>query len=238
MQLQALIFDVDGTLAETEEAHRRAFNETFALAGLDWNWDFDRYRELLRVTGGKERMARHATDVGCELPASGPRSIVELHARKTERYNAFVRSGEVGLRPGVVELIADAELAGLRMAVATTTSPANVESLIRSTLGRDPDNVFDAICAGDMVKAKKPAPDIYVAALAALGLDAGAAVAFEDSAVGLTAARAAGLATVVTPSLYTDGDDFTGALRVLADLRPDGRSLDVATIRAWHAGPA
>jgi beta-phosphoglucomutase-like phosphatase (HAD superfamily) len=238
MSLRALVFDVDGTLAETEEAHRRAFNETFAEAGLDWHWPFGRYRELLRVTGGKERMRRHALDIGEELPMSGPRSIGELHARKTERYNAFVRSGAVGLRPGVAELIADAEREGLALAIATTTTLENVETLIRSTLRREPAEVFAVICAGDMVKAKKPAPDIYIAALDRLGLPPDAAVAVEDSAVGLAAARGARLSAIVTPSLYTAGDDFSGALRVLPELAWNGRPLDVATLAAWHARAA
>lgn len=233
MPIDALIFDVDGTLADTEETHRAAFNRTFAAAGLDWHWTEDLYRDLLRVAGGKERMAHYAGRRGLTMPATGARSIAALHARKTEAYNAIVREGGIALRPGVSELVTEARQAGLAMAIATTTSLANVRSLVEVTLGGSIEDHFDVVAAGDMVPAKKPAPDVYLLALEQLGVSPSRAIAFEDSAIGLAAARAASIATIVTPSLYTADHDFTGALSILADLATplaSGKRLDIAEL--------
>lgn len=208
MDLRALIFDVDGTLAETEEAHRQAFNETFAAEGIDWNWCPLTYRELLRTTGGKERMRAHRAVVG-----HGPSDadIPELHKRKTVRYGEIIAEGGVPLRPGVAELIRQAQDAGLRLAIATTTNRPNVDKLIAATLGVPASEIFDVIAAGDEVAAKKPAPDVYLLALERLGLPPETALAFEDSVPGLASAKAAGLKVVLTPSAYTSGEDFAGA---------------------------
>ncbi len=218
MTLKALIFDVDGTLAETEEIHRRAFNETFSDFGLDWNWDRDLYKELLRVTGGKERMrffmeAHSGSDADQALGA-----IPEIHAAKTSRYTSLIHAGAVELRPGVRELILEAKAEGMKLAIATTTSLPNVEALIRATWGHCPGDVFDVVAAGDEVSRKKPAPDVYLLALARLGLDPSCCIAFEDSENGLYSALAAGLGTIVTTSIYTYDQDFSGALAVLPDL--------------------
>lgn len=218
MSLAALIFDVDGTLAETEEVHRAAFNEAFRAHGLDWAWSVADYRKLLRTTGGKERIAafqRTALPAAHHLP---PEEIARLHAAKTRLYAARVDAGGLALRPGVAALIAAARARGLRLAVATTTSRPNVESLAAAAWGRPADAVFDVIAAGDEVAAKKPAPDIYRLALDRLGLDAARCLAFEDSRNGLLAARGAGLATIVTPSTYTAHESFEGAEQVLPDL--------------------
>jgi len=212
----ALIFDVDGTLAETEELHRRAFNETFAAWGLPWHWDRRLYGELLSVAGGKERLAHflaaHAPSTTEEI------DIAALHAAKTERYAQLIGEGAVSLRPGIARLMAETQAAGARLAIATTTSLANVEALLNATLGREALAAFAAIGAGDMVSAKKPAPDVYLYVLDRLGLPAEECVALEDSRNGLAAARAAGIATVITPSIYTEREDFAGALAVLSDL--------------------
>jgi beta-phosphoglucomutase-like phosphatase (HAD superfamily) len=160
--LRALIFDVDGTLAETEELHRQAFNQSFAAFGLPWAWDQALYKQLLDVTGGKERIAHFVGDGS--LPAE---TIAALHADKTQRYAHLVASGGVTLRPGVRRLLSEAEGQGVRLAIATTTSRPNVDALLQATLGRQP---FEVIAAGDEVPAKKPAPDIYRLALHRLGL--------------------------------------------------------------------
>ena len=199
MTLRAIIFDVDGTLAETEELHRRAFNEAFAAAGLDWHWDRADYRRLLKVTGGKERIAAHVAAAGVASP-----DIPALHRDKTERYTALMAAGEIALRPGIAELIADARSEGLRIAIATTTSRPNVDALIRATMGADTGAIFDAVAAGDEVAAKKPAPDVYLLALHRLNLTAPEAVALEDSLNGFTSAHAAGLRCIVAASAYTD----------------------------------
>lgn len=219
--LSALIFDVDGTLADTErDGHRVAFNEAFAAAGLPWHWDESRYLALLQVTGGKERMRRFAEeeDPGFLDRADADEVIAALHADKTARYVALVGSGSIALRPGVESLIREARAQGLTLAIATTTTPANVTALLTSTLGKDAEGWFAAIGAADSVAAKKPAPDVYDWVLARLDLPAEQCLAFEDSGAGLAAARGAGLRTVVTPSEHAKDDDFTGALTLLPDL--------------------
>lgn len=221
MPLDALIFDVDGTLSETEEAHREAFNVAFADAGLDWTWDRGLYGELLKVTGGKERI-RHFIDT--RLPAGSfaradlAEWIAQLHQAKTRIYTGMVDGGAVGLRPGVASLLDAARTAGLRLAIATTTSLPNVESLLEATLGSGWDAVFEVIAAGDQVARKKPAPDVFELALRRLELGAGACLALEDSANGLASARGAGLGTVITTSAYTAGETFEGALTVVESL--------------------
>lgn len=215
---RAIIFDVDGTLSETEETHRRAFNRSFSDAGLDWHWDQDLYRQLLEVTGGKERIRYYIERFGgTGVPMDTlDEFIPTLHARKTEHYTAMVSGGEVPLRPGIHALIDDARSNGFRLAIATTTTPANVDALLGATLGGDA--IFEAICAGDSVANKKPAPDVYDLALKQLGLPAEACVAIEDSRNGLLSSVAAGIATVVTPGIYTAGADFSEAALVIDDL--------------------
>jgi beta-phosphoglucomutase-like phosphatase (HAD superfamily) len=191
MPLEALIFDVDGTLAETEELHRQAFNETFRAFGLDWVWAADVYRELLRVTGGRERIIHYVDHYA--RPGGGALAMArEMHADKTARYARLLGAGAVAPRPGVRRLIAEAHDAGLRLAIATTTSPGNVEPLLGAIFGPLALSWFSVIAAGDIVAAKKPAPDIYDYALRELGCAASACVAFEDSANGVVAARKAG----------------------------------------------
>lgn len=250
MELEALLFDVDGTLADTErDGHRVAFNRAFAEAGLDWHWSVPLYGELLAVTGGKERIRRyldaHRPDV--RLPADADGYIATLHAAKTRHYTEMLAEGAIPLRPGVERLLREARDAGLRLGIATTTTPENVTGLITHALGEAALDWFEVIAAGDVVPAKKPAPDIYVHALERLGLPPAAALAVEDSELGLQSARAAGLVTVVTVNEYTRDHDFTGAAAVLDDLGEPGRgaveaasgrslpAVDVARLREWHA---
>lgn len=245
-----LIFDIDGTYAETEETHREAFNRTFAAYGLLWVWDRPMYKRLLEVTGGKERIGHYVETFD---PEGGERAlalIAEIHAAKTDRYTAMIDEGAARPRPGVKRLIEEAKAAGVPVAIATTTSLPNVEALIRATLGPDGMSVFDAIGAGDMIKGKKPAPDIFNYTLERLGIGPEDAIAFEDSVNGLRSAGAAGLRAIITPSMYTDDQDFNGAFSVLSDLgEPDrpyrhiagaGANDKMVTIEAlarWLATP-
>jgi HAD superfamily hydrolase (TIGR01509 family) len=250
--LQAVIFDVDGTLADTEpEGHRVAFNRAFEEFGLDWYWSVEKYGELLSTTGGKERLRRFVAE-GATLPELAARigidtAIARLHALKSDIYASMVLAGRIPLRPGVARLIRELRESGLRLAIATTTTPSSLASLIRANFGGDMTALFDVVGAGDIVPRKKPAPDIYHWVLKRLELPAEACIAIEDSPPGLAAARAAGLPTVVTVSAYTAGQPFPDAVSVISDLGdPDrplrhlagaqatGSFVDRAQIERWH----
>jgi len=213
----ALIFDVDGTLAETEELHRRAFNHAFARHGLDWQWDRVVYKDLLRVTGGKERMRAYHAGLGIAPPLSDA-DIAALHRIKTAHYAELVETGRCPLRPGVLELLAAAKARGQRLAIATTTSHGNIETLLSQALGTNWAAEFDAIVAGDDVRHKKPAPDVYLETLARLKLGAADCVAIEDSANGLISASRAGIPVLITRSMFFADEDFSAARYVLGDL--------------------
>lgn len=203
--IRALVFDVDGTMAETEELHRSAFNQAFAEAGLSWRWDRDLYKDLLHVTGGRERILAYGGRIGQTVDAAA------LHRRKTEIYNALLRDGGISLRPGIALLIERARLEGLALAIGTTTSRPNVLSLLDATLGIGAARLFSSIRTGEDVASKKPDPEVYHLVLADLGLPGDHCLCVEDSRNGLLAARAAGLRTLITPSLYSEGEDFSGA---------------------------
>ena len=213
----ALIFDVDGTLAETEELHRQAFNHAFACQGLDWQWDRAVYKDLLRVTGGKERIRAHHERLRIAAPLSDV-DIAELHRIKTAHYAELVETGCCPLRPGVADLLVAAKARGQRLAIATTTSHGNIDALLSRALGKRWAADFDAIVAGDDVRLKKPAPDVYRVALDKLQLPAAYCVAFEDSFIGLQAAKAVGLFTVVTPTCWTQRDNLSAADWLLPNL--------------------
>ncbi len=243
MPLEALIFDVDGTLADTEEIHRRAFNAAFLAHRLSWRWSRERYGELLRVPGGKERLAYFIESFG--LPGDETASLKQLipaiHATKTRCYARFVGSGGVTLRPGVRRLIDEARATGVALAIASTTTRANVVSLLTNTLGDESLDMFRVIATGDVVAEKKPAPDIYQLALERLGLVADSCVAFEDSELGVRASVAAGLFTVATPTCWSADEDFRWANLVLPHLdvplrcTGDAKPLDLVALAALQA---
>jgi len=247
----ALIFDVDGTLADTEkDGHRPAFNAAFADLGLAWNWSEELYGELLAVTGGKERVRYYIErrQPVFTAPEDLDGFVSDVHRRKTGHYLDMLRRGAIPLRPGVMRLLREARNAGLRLAIATTTTPENVVTLLECSGSRDLPGWFDVIAAGDAVAAKKPAPDIFQLALQELGLEASDCVAIEDSDNGVRAALGAELrALLVTVNAYTQGQDFSGAalvvdglgesaapLRVLQGSIGGSRYVDLATLDAMH----
>ena len=220
MTVKAIIFDVDGTLADTEDAHRQSFNKAFAENGLDWNWDVAMYDKLLKVTGGKERIKYFVESFLHEFakPADYEGFVKNLHAVKTGHYTAMLRGGLIPLRPGIKQLITDTHRAGITLAIATTTTPENVSALLEVGLGKDWEKYFSANGCGDIVPNKKPAPDIYDWVLRELKLSAADCIALEDSCNGLHSALAAGIKTYITINPYTSKQDFTGAAAVFDDL--------------------
>lgn len=246
MALKALLFDVDGTLADTEEVHRHAFNAAFASLGFDWQWDMSLYRELLQVTGGKERLRyyweRSCPDVIERHDVATLASAV--HSVKTRYYTTILQSGAVPLRPGIPRLLDEARAEGLLLGIVTTTTFDNVKTLLETTLGTGSLHWFAAIGAGDCVPHKKPAPDIYHWVMERMGVRADECLAFEDSENGLRSARSAGVATLITPNPYTEGQDFSEALAIVPDLSDPDRSLpntgvghragvDISQLRRW-----
>ena len=217
-RFRAIMFDVDGTMAETEEYHRRAFNEAFINFDLPWIWDVTTYGRLLRIAGGRERIRHFWKSLPDDRFDLSDSRINELHRFKTRRYAELVDSGACGLRPGVADLIHRARDGRLRLAIVTTTSRDNIGALLNPNLGPDWNRNFDVIVSGDDVPNKKPAPDAYHAALDALGLPAVSCLAIEDSRNGLVAAMSAGAPVLITRSLYFRDEDFTGAAKVTDDL--------------------
>jgi beta-phosphoglucomutase-like phosphatase (HAD superfamily) len=213
LKIKALIFDVDGTLADTEEAHRESFNCAFEEHRLDWHWSTSDYARWLAVTGGKERLAAFVDSL--PLPV-GQRAALEaripaIHRTKSDHYARLVRMGRVPLRAGIKRLLKEAASAGVALAIASTTTRENIDALLGVHFGEGAAGRFSVIGAGDAVEQKKPAPDIYRFVLRELGESAADCVAVEDSGQGLTAAKRAGLFTVITPSDWTLGEDFSAA---------------------------
>jgi HAD superfamily hydrolase (TIGR01509 family) len=236
--LQALIFDVDGTLADTERAHRAAFNHAFSEEGLDWRWDEPTYTRLLEISGGKERILHYWNQVRAgmvDVSGTAVREIVQrLHEIKTAAYEAIVNSGGVKLRPGVLPLMEDAKRHGLRLAIATTTSPVNVAALLRKAIGSDWRLNFCVIGDASTAPLKKPHPQVYMQMLQAMKLPPNACIALEDSANGLHSANAAGIQAVITPTHFTAHHDFTGALKVIPGLS----GVQVRDLQSWLASAA
>lgn len=236
--LKALIFDVDGTLADTEMAHLAAFNHAFAEQGLDWHWDVPLYTRLLEVSGGRERIRAYwqsRSDWPQAIEGRAIEATIErIHEIKTAVYEQAVRDGQVPLQPGVLALLSAACDAGLQLAVATTTSPGNVSGLLRHWLGADWRRHFAVIEDAATATRKKPDPQVYLQTLGRLDLTATQVLAVEDSGNGLRAALQAAVPTLITTNTFTEHHDFTGALRVLPDLQ----GVDLTQLRQWHAEAA
>ncbi len=252
-ELAALIFDVDGTLADTErDGHRIAFNRAFAAAGLDWDWNIPLYGELLSVTGGKERIQHYLDNyqTGFQQGTDRDTFIRHLHKQKNRYYTELLAQGGIPLRPGVRRLLEEARSTGMRLAIATTTSPENITALFEHVRPPIPLAWFEVIAAGEMVSAKKPAPDIYLYTLQQMRLRPEQCIAIEDSGNGLLSSCQAGLPTVVTVNDYTHAQDFTEAVLVIDGMgepeRPfsvlngadvHGHSyLNLALLRRIHSG--
>jgi HAD superfamily hydrolase (TIGR01509 family) len=245
--LDALLWDVDGTLAETErDGHLVAFNQAFELLKLPWRWSEKRYGELLAVTGGRERLLHDLQSQGSapEDPRARHELVERVHALKNRVYAEIVAAGHLPLRDGVAELLEDCRRAGVRMGIVTTTSRANVDALLTAHCGLGWESLFATVVCAEQAPRKKPDPQAYDLALAALNLQGRDAVAIEDAPAGVAAARAAGVAALVTRSHY-----FTvaaqGALAAGASLAEPGgwwpraeaasSRIDLRQIARWHA---
>ncbi len=221
--LRAVIFDLDGTLSDTErDGHRVAFNAAFEAAGLDYRWSVPEYGDLLTTTGGRRRIDRYLQSTG-HSPAEAAALATELHRDKTRRFAALVRAGAMEARPGAAGLISALRAEGVATAVATTGTSDWVLPLLDILFGLD---VFDVVVTGSDVTDLKPDPAVYLETLARLSLDPASAVAVEDSANGVQAAIGAGLRCVAVVNGYTRDHDLSGAVAVLDDLaRPNGVSV-------------
>lgn len=219
--IKALIWDVDGTIAETErDGHCVAFNQTFEAAGLPWRWDLPLYGELLKVAGGRERLL-HDMAQRADAPPAGPARQAlasQLHRAKNQRYVEIITAHRLAPRPGVMRLVAECQAAGVKLAVATTTSRGNIAALFSGLWGAGWRSIFTVVCGAEDAPDKKPDPQVYQLALQRLGVAASDAFALEDSPNGLAAARAAGIACGITRSEFFADAVFEGAAWVRNDL--------------------
>mgnify|MGYP001251309969 CR=1 FL=1 len=216
--LKALVFNVDGTLSETAEVHRLACNAAFKAAGFDFVWDAALYRDLLAIAGGRERIVHYLEHHAPPRADEALARLDEIYAEKSRRYLHLLDEQRARLRTGVERLVGEARSAGVRLAIATSTTLANVEALLMACLDVDGLAAFDVIVTGDMVAEKKPSPEVYLEVLRRLDLPGRSCLAIEDSPIGVEAAAAAGIRALVTPSAYTRGMDFPGAFAVLSSL--------------------
>lgn len=227
--LNALIFDMDGTLADTEEIHRQAFNAAFAEFHIDCEWGPEEYKQLLAISGGKERIRNYLLHHA--LVALSKAEIIKLaaiiHNRKSEIYREKLVQGHVGLRPGVARLINEAVAQGLQLGIATSSSVKNVKALLTNTLGADALQLFNGIVTCETVTDKKPSPSVYQFALAKLGVSPEHCIAIEDTHNGNMAARGAGISTIITTHTFTVDNDFTGARLVVDQLGEPGNPFTV-----------
>lgn len=223
-EIKAIIFDQDGVIIDTErDGHRVAFNKTFKEFGFDFEWDVNYYHELLQVAGGKERMRHHlhTKGFGKEVkPEEEDDLIKALHKRKTEIFIELIKEGALPLRPGIKRIMKEAINRGLKVGICTTSNEKAAHAVAYGILK---DIKFEFVLAGDVVKKKKPDPEIYLLALKKGGLKAEECIVVEDSRNGLLAAKAAGMNVVVTTNHYTEKEDLREADIIVTCLGdPDG----------------
>jgi HAD superfamily hydrolase (TIGR01509 family) len=237
--MKALIFDCDGVLVDTErDGHRVAFNRAFAEAGIATEWSVALYGELLKIAGGKERMTHYFEQNGWPPGKTAETLIPVLHKRKTAIFTDLIAKGSLPLRPGISRIVDEAHAAGIRLGVCTTSDPKAIDGVL-DLFGTARKKWFEIVLAGDIVKTKKPDPEIYNLAKQRLGLLGGECVVIEDSRNGLLASLGAGMPTLITTSTYTQGEDFEGAAKVVPELGDPPKVLitlkDLKAIAAQRA---
>jgi HAD superfamily hydrolase (TIGR01509 family) len=233
--MQALIFDCDGVLVDTErDGHRVAFNRAFADLGIGARWTVELYGELLQVAGGKERIKHYFESAGWPDAVGGDHDalVADLHKLKTAIFTEIIATGQLPLRPGIARIVDEAIAAGVRLGVCTTSNPKSVSGVL-DLMGPERKASFEFVLAGDVVSKKKPDPEIYELAKTHLGLRAAQCLVIEDSRNGMLAALGAGLPCLITTSTYTTGEDFEGALRVVPELGdPPNAIVTLAELQA------
>jgi len=237
-KLKAIIFDVDGTLAATEETHRQAFNAAFKEFDIPFQWSVSEYIELLNISGGKERILKFLQSKEFKAPVNGSLRdyTLKVHQRKSEIYREKLIAGHIGLRNGVERLIKEARQKGISMAIATSTSTANVETVLKSALSEDALSYFETLVSCDLVADKKPSPAVYQYALANLGLKPENCIVIEDTSNGNRSALAAGIQTVISTHPLTVDEDFTGASLIIDQLGEPEKHFTVSSGNSYGAG--
>jgi len=233
--MKALIFDCDGVLVDTErDGHLVAFNRTFAARGYDIKWSADLYGELLKISGGKERMKHYFNDVGWpDDAADKDELILALHKTKTDTFMQIIESGELSLRLGVARLVDEAIADdNTLLAICSTSNERSVNLIAEKLLGPERKAKFSAILAGDVVSKKKPDPEIYNLAVERLAVKPDECVVIEDTRNGLLSAKAAGMHCVITTNGYTEKEDFSEADLVVSELGdPPNVQVTVKTLK-------
>jgi len=225
--LTTIIFDMDGTLANTEEIHRQAFNQAFAEFELPINWGPQEYARLLSISGGRQRIYQYLKEAVINTRKDNRKYAREIHIRKSEIYREKLNAGHIALRRGVLRLIREARKNHVRMGIATSSSLSNIKTLINTTLGNQGLDYFDSIVSCDLISDQKPSPAIYQYALAELGAHPWNCIAIEDTSNGNRAALAAGIKTIITTHEFTIDNDFSGASLVLDDMGEPGQHFNV-----------
>ena len=216
MKLKGIIFDVDGTIADTEDIHRQAFNKAFSEFNIDLHWSKEKYHELLFISGGKERITKCLTEN--KIAKKDINFVKELHNCKSEYYRSILINSDIRLRPGIQRIIAEAKENNIKIGIATNSSTENLSTLIKKTMGIEPEELFNTIVTSNIVIDKKPSPEVYYRTLKDLKLPANKCIAIEDTANGNVSAIKAGLHTIITTHAYTMDNNFNGASLVLNNL--------------------
>ena len=239
--IKAIIFDCDGVLVDTErDAHRVGFNRAFAQFGIDAEWSIELYAKLLLTAGGKERMVVYFDEfgwpAGTETQEQKDALILDLHKAKTQITSDIV--ADLPVRPGILRIIDEAMANGVKLGVCTTSNPKFIDAVL-DLFGPERKAAFSFVHAGDVVKKKKPNPEIYELAKQTLGLPVNECIVIEDSRNGLLAATGAGYPTLITVSTYTAEEDFSEAAAVVPELgdapNAEVTLADLARLATAHA---
>ena len=228
-ELTTVIFDMDGTLADTEEVHRQAFNLAFDDFNLNWHWSRKEYADLLVISGGKERMRQYALDcTDFKMPPDLDDYVAGIHKLKTSHYARMLVEGHVKLRPGVKRILEECRTTGLKLAIATSSQLSNVTTLMDNNLPSDWESWFDIIVSCDIVEAKKPSPAVYLHVLEKMKVSADECLALEDTRNGFLSAQAAAIKTIITTHYFTQNNDFKGAALIVDNLGEPDAPFQVA----------